>query len=147
MLSPQAFALLESEKSLKEGDALPTVQKSATRERIRAYAEASGDFNPIHLDDEFAESSRFGTIIAHGMMVAAAISEMMSMAFREEWAANGRLKLRFRAPVRMGDSVTASGSVKRIREVAEGREIVCAVRVERQTGEAAITGDATVTVR
>ena len=81
------------------------------------------------------------------MMVAAAISEMMSMAFREEWAENGKLKLRFRAPVRMGDNVTALGSVKKIRDIAEGREIVCAVRVERQTGEAAITGDATVTVR
>ena len=131
---------------MKEGDALPTVQKSVTQERIRAYAEASGDFNPIHLDQEFAEASRFGIIIAHGMMVAASISEMMSMAFRERWAENGRLKLRFRAPVLMGDNVTASGSVKRIREGPEGREIVCAVRVERQTGEAAITGDATVTV-
>ena len=131
---------------MKEGDALPTVQKSVTQERIRAYAEASGDFNPIHLDQEFAEASRFGIIIAHGMMVAASISEMMSMAFKETWAENGRLKLRFRAPVLMGDSVTASGSVKRIREGPEGREIVCAVRVERQTGEAAITGDATVTV-
>ena len=131
---------------MKEGDALPTVQKSVTQERIRAYAEASGDFNPIHLDQEFAEASRFGSIIAHGMMVAASISEMMSMAFSETWAENGRLKLRFRAPVLMGDNVTASGSVKRVRESPDGREIVCAVRVERQTGEAAITGDATVTV-
>ena len=131
---------------MKEGDTLPTVEKSVTQERIRAYAEASGDFNPIHIDQEFAATSRFGGIIAHGMMVAASISEMMSMAFHETWAENGRLKLRFRAPVRMGDSVTASGSVKRVRESSEGREIVCAVRVERQTGEAAITGDATVTV-
>ena len=131
---------------MQEGDVLPTVRKSVTQERIRAYAEASGDFNPIHLDQEFAAASRFGGIIAHGMMVAAAISEMMSMAFEETWAENGRLKLRFRAPVRMGDNVIASGSVKRIRDGAEGREIVCAVRVERQTGEAAITGDTTVTV-
>ena len=131
---------------MQEGDVLPAVRKSVTKERIRAYAEASGDFNPIHMDEEFAAASRFGGIIAHGMMVAAAISEMMSMTFQETWARNGRLKLRFRAPVRMGDNVTASGSVKRVREIAEGREIVCAVRVERQTGEAAITGDATVTV-
>ncbi len=130
---------------MNEGDSLPTVHKTVTQAHIERYAEASGDFNPIHVDHEVAAASRFGGTIAHGMMIAASISEMMSLAFREAWAANGRLKLKFRAPVRPGDRVTASGRVKKIREGPHGREVVCAVQVHRQTGEAAITGEATVT--
>ena len=131
---------------MQEGDSLPTVNKSVTQEQIERYAEASGDFNPIHVDHEFAAASQFGETIAHGMMIAASISDVMSMAFNETWAANGRLKLRFRAPVRPGDRVTASGKVKQVKESDGFREIACEVHVHRQTGEAAITGDATVTV-
>ena len=131
---------------MQEGDSLTAVDKRVTQEQIVRYAEASGDFNPIHVDHEFAAASQFGETIAHGMMIAASISEMMSLAFHEAWAANGRLKLRFRAPVRSGDSVTASGTVKRVSEGDGVREIACDVQVLRQTGEAAITGDASVTV-
>ena len=66
---------------MRKGDSLPTIEKVVTQVQIEKYARASGDFNPIHVDREFAESSRFGGTIAHGMMVAATISEMMAAAF------------------------------------------------------------------
>ena len=122
------------------------VERLITQERIQRYAEASGDFNPVHVDAEFAAGSQFGRTIAHGMLVAASISEMMTMAFREEWSSTGRLKLRFRAPVYPGDTVTASGEVKRIVERDGVRRITSDVAVKRQTGEDAITGEATVTL-
>ena len=131
---------------MREGDSLPTVDKSVTQDQIERYAEASGDFNPIHVDPQFATGSQFGGTIAHGMMIAASISEMMSLAFHENWAENGRLKLRFRSAVRPGDHVTASGTVKKVRESDGVREIACDVYVHRQAGEAAITGDASVTL-
>ena len=133
-------------KSMREGEPLPTVDKEVTQEQIEAYAEASGDFNPIHVDHEFAAGSHFGGTVAHGMMVAAFVSEMMTEAFGTDWLRSGKLKLRSRAPVLPGDTVTASGAVKPARESAGVTEVACSVGVRRQNDEAAITGDAAVTV-
>ena len=131
---------------MNKGDALPTVEKTVDQARIEMYAEASGDFNPIHVDEEFAAQTRFGGTIAHGMMIAAAISEMMTAAFGTDWARSGRMKIRFRAPVKPGQRVTARGSVRSIAETERGRRIVCAVSVEKDDGETAISGMAEVEV-
>jgi 3-hydroxybutyryl-CoA dehydratase len=74
---------------------------------IDRYAEASGDHNPIHVDAAFARSTPLGGTIAHGMLVLATISEMMTAAFGERWLASARLEVRFRAPARPGDTLTA----------------------------------------
>jgi len=58
---------------LKIGDEFSTTRK-ITDELIRRFADLSGDYNPIHLDDEFAKGTRFGRRIAHGMLSAAFIS-------------------------------------------------------------------------
>ena len=131
---------------MKEGDPLPVIDKVVTQGLIHKYAEAAGDFNPIHVDEEFAASSPFGGTIAHGMMIVATISEMMTVAFQADWLTRGRLKIRFRAPVRPGDTVSTFGQVKGVRDREGVKEIVCSVGVRRQTGEDAITGDATVTI-
>jgi 3-hydroxybutyryl-CoA dehydratase len=130
--------------SFQEDDLLPTVERLVDQARIELYAEASGDFNPIHVDREYAAGTRFGSTIAHGMMVAATVSETMALAFDRRWADGGRLKLRFKAPVYPGDTVTAFGQVKRVTDVDGVREVVCSVGVRRQTGELAIVGEATV---
>ena len=130
--------------SFQEGDLLPTVERLVDQARIELYAEASGDFNPIPVDREYAAGTRFGSTIAHGMMVAATASETMALAFDRRWADGGRLKLRFKAPVYPGDTVTAFGQVKRVTDVDGVREVVCSVGVRRQTGELAIVGEATV---
>ncbi len=53
------------------GDNLPSVVKTITQTQLNRYAEASGDQNPLHLDAEFAASTQFGGIIAHGMLTLA----------------------------------------------------------------------------
>ena len=131
---------------MREGDELPTVEKLIEQDLIEAYAKASGDFNPIHVDHEYAAGSQFGGTIAHGMIIAASISEMMTMAFPEDWPTSGRLKIRFRAPVHPGDTVTAFGQVKGVRRLEDGRQVICRVGVRGRDGEMAITGDATVTI-
>ena len=130
---------------VQEGDALPTVEREVDQSRIDLYAEASGDFNPIHVDREYAAGTRFGSTIAHGMMVAAIVSEAMALAFGRLWAEGGRMRLRFKAPVYAGDTVTTFGEVKRVDDRGGASKVVCSVGVRRQTGEVAITGDATVT--
>ncbi len=131
---------------MQQGDALPTVEREIDQQRIELYAKASGDFNPIHVDREYAAGTQFGSTIAHGMMVAATVSETMALAFDRRWAEGGRMRLRFKAPVYPGDTVTTFGEVKRVGDVDGGREVVCSVGVRRQTGEVAITGEATVRI-
>lgn len=130
---------------MKEGDALKPVTRAITQERIDRYAAAAGDFNPIHVDPDFAARSHFGRRIAHGMLVAATISEMMTLNCGQHWLRGGKLKLRLKAPVFPGDTITAKGQVKSVKEEAGMRHIACAVEVVRPDGEVAIMGEATVT--
>ena len=132
---------------LNKGDALPTVEKTVDQARIEMYAQASGDFNPIHVDEDFAAQTQFGGTIAHGMMIAATISEMMSAAFGTDWARSGKMKIRFRAPVKPGQRVTARGSVRSVAESESGRRIVCSVSVDKDDGETAIAGTTEVEER
>lgn len=131
---------------MEKGDSLPTVEKMVTQERIEMYARASGDFNPIHIDHEFAASTQFGGAIAHGMMVAATISEMMSFAFGRNWPESGSMKIRFRSPVKPGQRIAAQGNVRRV-DVSDGvRRVSCSVSVVKDDGEVAISGQTEVRI-
>ena len=129
---------------MQEGDTLPEIERTVTQERINAYADASGDFNPLHVDLDFARTTEFGGTVAHGMMVAATISEMMTSAFDRRWAEGGHLKLRFRAPVLPGETIRTSGRVTSVREFDGVMEVVVAVEVQKPDGQAAIAGEASV---
>lgn len=83
----------------------PLLTKRLTQEKIDVYAVAGGDHNPLHVDPDFASRTRFGGTIAHGMLVLAYLSETMTLTCGEKWLARGRLKVRFRAPARPGDTV------------------------------------------
>jgi 3-hydroxybutyryl-CoA dehydratase len=107
---------------------------------IDAYAEASGDHNPIHIDPEFAKGTPMGGTIAHGMLVLATISEMMTAAFGHAWIATGSLDVRFRSPARPGDTLTA-----RARNTGEGDRFKYAVECVNQQDEVLISGTAEVT--
>ena len=131
---------------MQKGDSLPQVDKVVDQNRIEDYAHASGDFNPIHIDHEFASQSQFGGTIAHGMMVAATISEIMTGAFGSNWTRTGKMKIRFRSPVKPGQTVTATGSVQRVTPDGEWNRIVCAVSVTKYDGEVAISGQTEVSV-
>ena len=127
-----------------KGEYLPTIEKVVTQLMINQYAEASGDFNPIHVNEEYAKKSRFGSTIAHGMMIAASISELMTMIFKQAWLNGGRLKIRFRAPVFPGDTITTVGQILNINLLNDKKVINCSVEVRRQTNEVAISGEVTV---
>ena len=129
-----------------QGARLPSLERTITQEQIERYAHAAGDFNPIHLDHEFAASTDFGGTIAHGMMVIAFISEMMTRAYGDRWPATGTLKLRLRAPTYPDDTLTAYGEVKRVARQDGETLVTCAVGVRRPDGTVAISGDASVVV-
>ena len=129
---------------MEEGDALPTVERAVSQLDIDRYAEASGDFNPVHVDPEFAAGSTFGSTIAHGMMVASTVSQVLTAAFGSVWLETGELKVRFRAPIRPGDTTVSTGQVTSVKPEAGATRVICAVAVRNQDGEDAITGQASV---
>jgi 3-hydroxybutyryl-CoA dehydratase len=126
---------------LKVGDSFST-SREVTDELVRAFAELSGDHNPIHLDDEFAGKTRFGRRIAHGMLSGAFISAVLGYEFGERKILYLSQTMRFTAPVFMGDTVTTTATVKSIRE---NKGIVTIDTVcTKQTGEMTLTGEAVI---
>lgn len=129
-----------SAQKFAAGATIPSVVKQITQDKIARYADASGDHNPLHIDPEFAATSQFGGTIAHGMLLLAHLSEMMTAAFGTRWIEGGRLKIRFRAPARPGDTVTASGTVTNI----DGERVTCEIECRNQAGEVLVSGQAEV---
>ena len=128
------------------GDPLETIIRTITQAQVEAYAKAAGDYNPIHLDPEFAAKTPFGRRIAHGMLTLAIVSEMLTSAYPEHWAFGGRLKVRFRGPVFPGETVQTSGEVTRVKEVDGVRVVEIAVGVRKKDGSDVITGQAFIPV-
>jgi acyl dehydratase len=127
--------------SLKVGDKFST-ERTVTDELIRKFAEVSGDYNPIHLDDEFAKETRFGRRIAHGMLSGAFISAVLGYELTERKIVYLSQTLKFTAPVFIGDTVTTTATVTHIREDKPivTMETVCT----NQNGETLVTGESAV---
>ena len=129
------------------GYAIPPVRRAVSRDNIDAYRSASGDHNRIHYDDAFAASTRFGGVIAHGMLTLAMISEMMASEYGSCWLRSGTLRVRFRGAAYPGDLLEAVGSVTRSESVADGNRLTCNVELLNvDNGNRIITGSATVVV-
>jgi acyl dehydratase len=92
------------------GDQIPPLSKVVRREDVKAYADASGDQNPLHQDDAFARSVGFPGIIAHGMFSMAHVAKAVT-----DWAGDpGALKtidVQFRAVVFMHETLVARAEV------------------------------------
>ena len=136
-----------SSSHLSEGMNLPEIKKDITQENINLYAGASGDFNPIHVDEDFARQTPLGGTIAHGMLVLAYVSQMMTAAFGQNWLVGGRLGIRFRTPARRGDTITVSGRIDRIEKNGLQTVITCDVLCQNQNGESVVTGEAGIGVK
>ena len=134
-------------KKLQVGDDLVPIKKLITMKQILMYADASGDYNPIHIDEEFAKNSQFGRNIGHGMMVAATISELMVKNFAEAWYKTGKMKMRFKSPVYPEDEIQTSGSIKKSEQVGTATRITCSVQIVRQNGDTIISGETLVTLK
>ena len=106
-----------------------TYTKTVTEADIVAFAEISGDTNPVHLDEAFAAATPFKGRIAHGMLGASLISTVFGTRLPGPGSIYISQDLRFKAPVRIGDTVTARVTVTEI--IAEKRRVkfACDCRV------------------
>jgi 3-hydroxybutyryl-CoA dehydratase len=125
----------------KPGDTA-SLSRTISDADIRAFADATGDRNPLHLDEEFAKQTRFGRRIAHGMLSASLISAVIANELPGSIYLGQTLQ--FVAPVFPGDTVTARVTVSGIREDKPilKLETVCT----NQRDEVVIKGEATVRV-
>jgi len=105
-----------------------------TREQIRAYADASGDHNPIHLDDEAARAAGLPGVIAHGMLGMAQLANFV-VAYAGDHRRLRRLRCRFSGMVQPGDTITFSGHVAGEEEGLVRLEL----NAENQNGERVMT--------
>lgn len=127
----------------KPGDTV-SLSRTINDDDIRAFANATGDHNPLHLDEEFAKQTRFGKRIAHGMLSASLISAVIAQDLPGLGSIYLGQTLQFVAPVFLGDTVTARVTVTSIREDKPiiKLETVCT----NQRDEVVIRGEATVLV-
>jgi 3-hydroxybutyryl-CoA dehydratase len=126
------------------GDSLTGFEREITQDRVDAYAEASGDHNPIHLDESYASTTQFGTRIAHGMLSLALVTEMLAIEFPSTWHSGGKLKVRFSAPVFPGETVVTYGEITAIDETEDGLSATYTIGCKKPDGTDAVVGRATV---
>jgi acyl dehydratase len=111
-----------------------------TRQMFVRYAGASGDFNPMHYDDELARCAGYPSVFAQGMLTAALLA-----TFATDWLGAHHIRrfgVRFREQVWPGDMLTCSGVVLSRAHEADGARVSVELTGRRQTGDVAITGSA-----
>ena len=117
-----------------------TRSMTVTPEKIRMYAEITGDRNPLHFDEAFARSTPFGRLVAHGGITTGILHALVA----EDMPGPGTVFLsqdwKFTAPVFAEDEITATAEVLSVHD----SKPVCriAVRVERADGETVLEGEA-----
>ncbi len=101
-------------KSYEVGQ-LARIERTFSSTEVVDFAELSGDRNPVHLDEAFAATTRFGGRIVHGMLVASLFSTLLGTELPGDGTIYLGQTLKFRAPVRLGDTVIATVTIIALR--------------------------------
>lgn len=111
---------------------------------VQKFAEVSGDFNPLHMDEAYASRSAFRGRIAHGALVASYISCVLGNHLPGPGAVFAGMTMRFERPVRIGDTVICRATVTDVDVKARRVKLACVCEVD---GETCMEADADVIVR
>ena len=129
-------------QDVTEGEELPpVVVENLSRTDLVRYAGASGDFNPIHHDEEFAHVAGQPSVFGHGMLTAAFVGRCVTDFVGPD--SLRRLKVRFATRVWPGDTIVSMGKVTRKYEADGERRIDGEVQAVNQKGEVAVSGSFT----
>ncbi|MBM7871623.1 3-hydroxybutyryl-CoA dehydratase [Clostridium pascui] len=119
-----------------------SVTKTISESDVYTYAGLIGDINPVHVNAEYAKTTRFGERIVHGMLTASFFSTIVGMLIPGADAIYLGQTCKFLLPVKFGDTITATGEVISMRP--EKKIAVMRTTVVNQRGELVIDGEATV---
>ncbi len=125
--------------SFAVGDAV-TFSKTITEADIVLFAGLSGDTYPLHLDAEYAKTTRFGQRVAHGMLSASLLSTVNGLMLGTPGGLYVEQTLRFRRPVHIGDTLTARSELVALD--AAKRRLHCATTIVNQHGKIVVDGEA-----
>ncbi|HBY98228.1 MAG TPA: acyl dehydratase [Chloroflexi bacterium] len=126
------------------GTRLPTVILDISQERINRYADLSGDYNPLHVDPAFGRQSPFGSTIAHGPLSAACLFQVLAEWSGVPWPGGATFDFIYTAPVRAGDSITATGTVAELTPEQAPKWLTVDLSCTNQRGETVIVATARV---
>jgi len=118
----------------------PLVKGPITRDDLKAYGAASGDPNPIHIDEEFAKNAGYPGVFAHGMLSMGYLGEFLVRA--GGLAALRRFRTRFVRLTWPGEVITCRGTVARVTDEGGERLVECDIWTENEAGERKLTGSA-----
>jgi len=127
-------------EELAVGLELPGLEREVRQTQVDRYADAASDHNPIHIDAEFARQTPLGGTIAHGMLILAYASEMLTAAFGDAYTTRGSLDARFKSPARPGDVIRVSGQLTKLVPEADDLVVTCQFSCQNQNDETVITG-------
>lgn len=119
-----------------------SIAKTITEADIILYSGISLDCNPVHLNEIYAETSRFKKRIAHGMLTAGLISAVLGTKLPGEGTIYLEQNLKFKQPVYLGDTITAACEIIDI--IEEQRKIILSTICTNQDGKIVLTGEAKV---
>ncbi len=121
-----------------------SIERDVTQGGINQFAEVSGDHNPVHVDPAYAASTQFKGVIAHGILSAAYISSVLGNQLPGPGSIYMGQTLKFRAPVRPGDKVVTTCTVK---EVNRDKNRVLLVTICKVGDRVVLEGEATMLVQ
>jgi acyl dehydratase len=107
---------------------------------VKAYAELTGDYNPLHFDEQFAASTRFGVLVAQGGLTTGLLHALVAMDMPGPGTVFLSQNWKFTAPVLIGDTITAEAEVVSVHESKPVTQLH--VRVTKQDGETVLEGEA-----
>jgi acyl dehydratase len=117
-------------------------EAKVTEEMVRGYAEITGDYNPLHFDEDFTSRTRFERLMAQGGITTGLLHAMVAMDMPGPGTVFMNQRWDFPRPVYIGDTIRATGTVKSVHPTRPIAEIEFSVT--NQDGETVLEGDATV---
>ena len=134
-------------ENLRAGQTLPVLEKPPiTKVQLVKYAGASGDFNPLHTDDTFAQKIGMNGVVAHGMLIMGFLGQYI-MELAGTTAEIKQFKMRFGAMTVPGDSITCSSTVEKIYEEEGVKMADLNLMAEKESGKVVGSGKATLKFR
>lgn len=118
--------------------------KTITETDFVLFAGISGDFNPIHINSEYAKETRFKRRIAHGLLTSSLLSQLLGVHLPGEGSVYMEQTIRFKSPVFIGDTITATATVEEF--IEEKRIIKLLTECHNQKDELVLTGNAVMMV-
>jgi len=123
-------------------DALPTLSRTVTQDMVTAYGRINGDNNRLHYDADAARAAGFARPIVHGALTAAVLSQACQAYFGPSWRTTGYLRVRFRRPLLVDDTVTSGGRVVSERQLDGATRVTLDVWCTDGAGETVLRGEA-----